>query len=917
MNNQVLHAASLNLITTKLNRPAIGTGLVRRARLLDLLDRARYVPLTLVSAPAGSGKTTLLADWLSTCPCPSAWVSLDEDDSTLPAFLAYFIAAIRTIMPDACQQTWGILQASEPPPAHVLIGLLINEIEGLHDQAILGAEKHFVLVLDDYHLITGQAINELLIALLRHPPQAMHLVLATRSDPALPLANLRARGQLLEIRRYDLRFTEEETERFLNQTTTVPVGPQVAALLAGKMEGWVTGLHLVVLNLRQATDPEAYLLDLDSNDRFVMDYLLDEVLARQSPMIQEFLLKTSILDGLNEDLCASVAGAGEPAHNGQTYLAQLEQANLFVIALDNQRRWYRYHQLFQQFLRFRLARWAGAAQIADLHRRASAWYRTHGFVEDAIAHALAAGDETAVVQVIEAQRHAAMNQERWFQLEQWLRLLPRHLVEARPELLLLEAWILQRRWRLAEIGPYLDRIEALMASDVPAEPGFQTRRAEIDALRSLVSYYELDGERTFAYASRALRTLPMSYSSARGLAYMYCAAGRQAMGDIEGGRAVLQDGLREDLAHGNAFPSRVLVALCILNMATGNLSGLHQMATYFLKLANERNLTESICWARYFQGCAAYLANDLAAAETDFCAVMNQQYLAHSFTFSQSAFGLASIYLAQGAGDRAQTLVESVVAYGLEMNNPRVLMDAQAFQAWLALRQGRGAEARHWAESVDGKMPLVPMTTFHVAIMTLAKVLAFQNDPADLRRADDLLRRVSEYAESQHVTRFLIEVRVLQAAVNESCGHTSAARAALAEALALAEPSGLVRIFVDMGPDIADLIARLGKDSSDGHYVERILRAFPAVDGLDLLPAHPGPSRRDQSALIEPLTNRELEVLALLAQRLSAKEIAQRLVISDRTAKRHTANIYQKLGVNSRREAVETASTLGILSRTF
>lgn len=897
---------------TKLYRPPLPRDLVRRARLIDELNLSLSLPLTLVSAPAGSGKTTLLSDWLSTCPCPSAWLSLDEDDSALPVFVSYLIAALRTLFPEACGQTLALLQASEGPPGNVLTRHLINEIENLSYPEGMGREHGFVLVLDDYHRIVGQAVNELLIELLRHPLRTLHLVLATRSDPALPLANLRARGGLLEIRRHDLRFTEDETAAYLNQTLAAPVGHEVAALLVGKMEGWVTGLHLVALNLRQTADPAAFVLDLSSGDRYVMDYLLDEVLACQPQPVQEFLLETSILDQMNEDLCSAVTRSGERTAHGQNYLQQIEQANLFVVAVDHQGRWYRYHHLFQQFLRYRLVRWASPAQIADLHRRASHWYRKHGFVEDAIAHALSAGDETAAVQAIEAHRHAAMNQERWPQIEQWLRLLPRHLVDAHPELLLLEAWIWQRRWRLADIGPLLDRSEALLASGTSLASGTQTLRAEIDALRGLISYYTLDGAKTLAYASRALQALPMHCSSARGLAYMYCAAGHQALGDIESARQVLHEGLKEDSAHGNAFPARVLIALCILHLTVVDLYGLRQTATYFLKLAHERDMKESIFWAQYFLGCAAYFTNDLAAAERDFAAVVEHRYLAHSYPFSQSAFGLASVHLAQGAGDRAQAVMELVMAYGMEMHNTRVLMDGQAFQAWLALRQGRSAEARHWADSAAGTIPLVPMTTFHAGIMTLAKILALQDNPGSPHRASDLLARVSRYTESQCVTRFTIEVRALQALVADSLGDSAASRLALHEALTLAEPGGLVRVFVDLGPRMARLLARLGQQNGTTDFADRILRAFPAEDTKGLsLPVLP---HVNQSALIEPLTQRELEVLALLAQRLSAKEMAQRLVISDRTAKRHTANIYQKLGVNSRREAIEVATALGILN---
>jgi len=270
--------------------------LIRRQRLIDLLAKGWDLPLTLVSAPAGSGKTTLVSDWLAMCPCPSAWLSLGEGDSSLAIFLDYFIAAIRSIIPDACEKTLALLRVAELPPLRILASSLINEIDSLRDSAALATEKSFVLVLDDYHLIKGQAISDLLIEILRHPPQTMRLVLITRMDPALPLSSLRARRQLLEVRREALRFTVDETEAFLERTLEAPVSREVAALLADKTEGWIAGLHLVAFNLHQVSDPDTFLSDLRSTDRYVMDYLLDEVFSLQPPTIQEFLLKTSILE---------------------------------------------------------------------------------------------------------------------------------------------------------------------------------------------------------------------------------------------------------------------------------------------------------------------------------------------------------------------------------------------------------------------------------------------------------------------------------------------------------------------------------------------------------------------------------------------------------------------------------------------
>ncbi|HRI57516.1 MAG TPA: hypothetical protein PK170_10515, partial [Anaerolineae bacterium] len=649
-------------------------------------------------------------------------------------FLSYFVAAIQTAIPGACASVQAMLQAAELPPQHVLAAALSNEIDSLRAEAALAAGQRLVLALDDYHLLHSQAVNELLIALLRHPSPALRLILTSRSDPALPLPALRARGQLLEIRYQQLRFDEGESAAYLSQVLAVPPSAETTAALVQRTEGWITALHLASLYARHTPNPDDLLSSAQIGDRHAMDYLVDEVLALLPAGIQDFLLQTAILDRLCGPLVEAVASVEDPVCNGRAYLEWLERANLFIFVLDGQ--WYRYHHLFQHLLQNRLHEQRSRPQIAELHRRASAWFASHGLEEEAIEHALAAGDEAAAAQIVEARRHAAMNQEQWQQLERWLHLMPVRLINERAQLLLLEAWILQKQWRMTEIAPILDHIDALVSADPTSEMDSAPLRAEIDALRSLASYYRLDRASTFTFASRALEHLPMSYSFVRGLAWMYYAGGQ---GDMAGVSAALYDGLQEDRFHRNAFPARVLSALCIQQWMMADLAGLNQAATRYLKIAAERNLTESIWWARYFRGCAAYQAGDMAAAEHDFAAVVEQRYVAHSQPFTQSAYGLASVWQAQGAGEAALALIESVLAYGMEIDNAQVQTDAQAFQAWLALSQGRQAAALRWAVAVDLDAPLIPMTTFHVAFISLAKVLLSDQSPASQEKAAHLL----------------------------------------------------------------------------------------------------------------------------------------------------------------------------------
>lgn len=897
---------TLNLLRTKLYRPRLAGDLIRRPRVRELLNRSLDRSVTLVCAPAGFGKTTLLSRWLEECACPSAWLSLDEGDSDTAVFLSYFVAAVRTIFPDACADTLLLLRASQLPPLGPLVTTLANDLDRLRDAPALPAGQRFILILDDYHLVGAQAVHDLLAELLRHPPPTIHLILSTRQDPPLPLNMLRARGELGEIRMHDLRFSSDEAAAFMQQMLGTPLDADALAILQERTEGWAAGLRLAALTLSTSNDVAGHVTDLPADNRYVMDYLMSEVFSHIPVSTQEFLLKTSILERLSGPLCDALTGLFDPTWDGRAYLEWLAAANLFTFSLDAQGNWYRYHHLFRTLLRSRLERQLGGAEIAALHRRASGWYAERGLVEEAIEHALAAGDEAGAVQLVDAHRHAALNQEHWRQLEHWLRLMPRRLIDERPELLILEAWILQKWWRFADLARHLDRIEALMAQTLLPESDRTRMRSEIDALRSMLSYYVSDGERTFAFAQRALQTAPMECSSVRGLAWMYYAGGLQLKGDLRGALAGLLEGLKEDRFHGNAFPSRPFVGLCHLHWISADLPNLLQAAAQMLQVARERGLTESIAWARYFRGCALYHLDDLAGAESEFAAVVEQRYLVHSFAFSQSAFGLASVYQAQGASDRAREVAKSVATYALEINNARVLADAEAFQAYLAQEQGDPAAAQRWAASYDLKTPPPPLSTFHVPLVSRAKVLLAAGTPAGLAEASRTLVRLHEFAATTHNTRYLMEALALQALLHAAQNDRPAALATLARAVTLGEPDGMLRVFVDLGPAMAALLRQLATRGTTADYVRRLLRAFPAES-----PPQPAPS---QPELIEPLSEREVEVLALLGERLSNKEIARTLNISPMTVKRHTVNIYQKLAVGSRREAVARAVALGLLT---
>jgi LuxR family maltose regulon positive regulatory protein len=916
------HTAELpTLLRTKLHRPPITADLVPRPRLLERLEGHRERLLTLVSAPAGYGKTTLVSSWLEACDCPSAWVSLDEDDNDLFLFLTYFLAAIQSMFPEACRETVAMLKAPTLPPTPVLARGLVSELDEI--------ESPFILALDDYHLIRETAVHDLLGELLRHPPQSLHPVLTSRTDPPLNLTRLRARNQVTEIRTPELRFSQAETAAFLEEGLGAPVDTVALKALTKQVEGWAAGLRLISLSLRHRGSLDLSPARLGGDVAYVTDYLMAEVLDSQPPAIQDFLLKTSVLDRLNGPLCDAVcsgetkapssssgsAGAGldEPECNGQTYLEWLHQTGLFTIPLDDQREWYRYHHLFRQLLRGQSERKLGADGIAALHSRASAWFAQHGLIDEALHHALAAGDTDTATGLVARHRHQAMNQEQWHRLRRWLRLLPREVVENDPQLLIIEAWLLIGWTEMAHVA---ERVGALLKNLPPESTDTSNLQAEFDTLQSLISYHITDGQQSLALAQRALENLPREFASERGLAVMLESLAYQMLGDLESARSVVWQALTRRAAHHPTYHARVLMTLCFLDSIAADLYGAMQSAEQVLKLGQELNLAESIAHGYYFLGHCHYERNELATAEKCLLPVVKGAYIANLHNFTFSSFALALTYQAQGQPAEAREVVETVVGRAIEMGDVSLLQTAQAFQAELAIRQGNVAAAHLWAKTFSPE-PFYVAYRFYVPQTTLPKVLLALDTPDSRGQASDFLSRLRDFFTSIHNYRLLIEVLALQALLHDAQNNEPAVLSTLERAIALAEPGRFIRLFVDLGPKMARLLDRLRRQGVATEYIAQILAAFRGEtkdEGRTTnAPALNSSFVAGPSSLVEPLTDRELDVLALLAQRLSNKEIAAQLVISPLTVKKHTVSIYGKLGVKNRRQAVSRSAELGIL----
>jgi LuxR family maltose regulon positive regulatory protein len=885
--------------------------MVMRPRLTEWLNERQGRPLTLVSAPAGYGKSTLISCWLEQADCPTAWVSLDERDNDLVSFLSYFLAAIVKVFPDAVPESQALLAATSLPPVSPIANILINELNRIEEQ--------FILVLDDYQVIEDHSIHQLLNELLLHPPRNLHLVMGTRMDPPLSLVTLRAKGMLTEVRIPSLRFNPEETRLLFQQMFAIPVDQDTLIEIESQAEGWVTGLRLAALAMRHRVAQDSLPGELSANNRYVTEYLVNEILEKQAATLSDCMLKTSILNRLCTSLCEAVCsrgggvsgnGSSHPDSavsdlSGAQFLEWLQDSNLFVIPLDDQREWFRYHHLFRDFLQQELARRLGPDEIGKLHAAAGRWFAANGWIEEGLSHLLAAGEISAAIELVAQYRYRMLNNTQWLRLDRWLSLFSQEMIESSAELWMLKTWLAYHRGQWAELPALLRHLATITEGE--ANKGIADKLAgEISTLYSLLAYHNGDAERVISQARKALDLIDPEFWIVRVLARVYLSGGLQMTGDDKGSYSALYEAFVEEQVQSRRFKATLLLTACSIHWVSADLGSMARAAKQSIALCQEIDFREIFEFGNSQLGRVHYQWNNLSAAEDLFAGVVSRPYQNYGESYTNSVCGLALTRQALGKETQALETIDEAFGFLLETGNTTQLPLVQASQAEVALMQGRLAVASQWAAKLDPVPPLVPMPWFLAPHLTLVKVWLAQNTPASQNQARKLLSQLEEYLEGIHNTRFLIETLALQALLDDVTGDQPAAQAALEKALRLAQPGGFIRLFVDLGPGMARLLAQLKVDNGLHTYVEQILPAFRGSQRA-------APSIA-QGELLEPLTNRELQILKLLEERLTNKEIAVQLVITPGTVKGHTSHIYQKLDVKGRRQAVEKARALGILS---
>ena len=883
-------ADGLVVLTTKLHPPRRRRTLVARPRLRDRATRNEHPALTLVSAPAGFGKTTLVADWFDG-ERTTAWLSLDARDDDPEQFWTYVLAALATATHDLSEDTSARLQAHHAP-LETVITTLINDLET--------ASQDIVLVLDDYHVITAPEIHDSVAFLLEHLPPQLSLVIVTRADPPLPLASLRADGDLLEIRAADLRFTADEAAEYLNGAMDLALTAAEIDVLEARTEGWIAALQLAALSMQGRSDPASFISEFAGDDRFILDYLADEVLERQTARIRDFLLDTSILSRLNGPLCAAVTGQDD----AKALLDELDRSNLFLVPLDDRRTWYRYHHLFGDVVRARLLD-EQQDQVAELHRRASDWYAGNGDAHEAIDHALAGDDAERAAELLELAAPAMQRARHESQLRAWLEALPADIYLDRPVLAMALIGARMASGDTRDLEPLLEIVDSWLDRTDPPIVFDDVAYARLPAMaavhRAGLALLARDTDATIAHAQSVLELAGAEDHLQRGAAMALIGLAHWSRGNLDDGRACYAESVA-CFETGDYLPDVMgcSLALADIQVTQGRLIDAQRTFESALRHTVEHPGLRGAADMHVGLSLLAIEHDDLDTAADHLRASAE---LGEHMGLPQHRYrwrvATARLHEAQDDLDEALELLTQAEARYNTDYLPSV-RPVTASKARIEIKRGDLHAGARWAQA-QGLSPRDELSYVReFEHITLAGVLLAVGSADAVEQATGLLHRLLTAADDGHRDGSAIEILVLLALAQSRAGDGAAATTSLRKALALAEPQGYVRSFLDADPALTHLLRRIA-GAGDGHAT-RILASVRSAP----------PRRRSGSNDPGELSDRERDVLRLLRSDLSGPEVARELHVSLNTLRTHTKHIYTKLGATNRREAVTRAAELGL-----
>jgi LuxR family maltose regulon positive regulatory protein len=913
------------ILATKLYIPVPRSDLVSRPRLVAQLNQGLDGKLILISAPAGFGKTTLLSEWIAAgnIADSTAWLSLDQDDNDPRRFWAHILSAIQAVRMNVGVTALSALQLDKPLSIKVLLTSLINELAGMSGVLIL--------ILDDFHVVAEPDIHDQLEFFLEHLPPSLRLVVSGRSGVPWPLARLRARREVAEVRAQDLRFTLDESAAFLNQEMKLGITAEDVATLDTRTEGWIAGLQMAALSMTGREDRAGFIRAFRGTHRHVLDYLVEEVLDSQPRDVQKFLLKTSILDRLSGPLCDVVVGvvprergsfditdgarldSGPVQPSGgtssQRILEQLESANLFVVPLDDERRWYRYHHLFADLLLARLSQ-TQSGEVPGLHQRARAWFESHGMIPDAVRHAVTAGDLDSVERLIAGNVFALVHQRNLNTVASWLDSLPDDAIRDRPWLRVTECWVLAYSGQLEELEQMLQQIDLTTGRQLSGH---------VAAMFSVVAGYKGDTSRAVTFAREALAQMPEEDKEARGFASGMLANLLLDIGELSTAADTLYDAIASSKRTGDAIGTMLLLCdLAGIQFTMGNLRLTTATCREAMDLGRDQLKQRQEGQAMPVAGGCAYhrmsqVLQELNDLDGALLHAKEHTSLHKQGGWLDSLVGgsirQADIYRSLGDFERGHEAIHSARQLAGDFS-PGIRRNLDAHEARLWLAEGDVVSASRWVDENDKLVSDSPgfQNIFHY--MVLARILIAQGK---LENALELVANLLSISEEAEAGRYVIELHLLQALISHARGESQQSLSSMEQALTLAEPEGYVRSFIEPGPVMEELLRGCITHGIAVAYAGKLLNAFQAEDHFKVgIP--PSGGELGDIQYLDPLSDRELEVLRLLTTSLTQREIAESLFISVNTLRSHIKSIYNKLDVHSRMAAVGRAQDLDLLS---
>jgi ATP/maltotriose-dependent transcriptional regulator MalT/AmiR/NasT family two-component response regulator len=891
----------IRILKTKLHKPPVTEDYITRQRVIDQLENNIARPLSLISAGAGYGKSVAVSEWLDRTTELFTWLSIDEEHNDLRTFLLYLQAAIEKLFPGSLKATGEMINAGDMPPFKVIYNILINELFEI--------DKNFILVIDDYHLIHEDQIHQLIDEWIRFPPPNIHLSIITRRDPPLNLRNLRANNRMTEIRMADLSFSDQEIDDLYKKLLGVDPAPHTISLLHEKTEGWIIGLRFASMIIKDAENPEQKLETLSGDLNSISDYLITEVLQRQPEYIQDQLLTSSVLDRFSAGLIDGISPQDTQEYNrGENLIQWLNQSNLFIISLDDEKEWFRYHHLFQDLLRTQLLKRKSKAQIREIHAHASKWFEKHELITEAIDHAILASDFVRARNIILEHWEDSLDLDLWYMVDGWLKKLPEEIILGSANLLLAQTWIAQRTQKIELVPAILENIQKINADLSETEKGY------LAMAKSMISYFTDEVEKALEFSDEALQLIPEKHFCFRADTYGWWAVAMQINGKGEEAVENAKNAIKHVSPPGEPIQlTRRTMHQNFIHILELDMSALKAGVKSFFDL--QKISPYMLGWGYYFRGAAFWWANDLGASVLSFKKSIEYRYQA-AVPLSLDAYisSALTLQLLDRPDEADQVLIEAD-QYVLESRDPYAFLAIGSGKARLNLLRGNIEEAEKWMIAYENPT-LAPSMLWYVDAppITYCRVLYSIGTDKSLKEALNLLSGFRKYTEARYNQLRTLEIVLIQTRVYLKMARMDEALNTLKYAVELVPKGEWFQPFIEAGNEIKDTLLKLRELNTNPVFIDNILDHHQQKTAVVSEPAsHKIQREKIPKENLVPFTAREMEIIQCVNQGLRTQEIAEKLFNSEGTIKKHIANMFVKMHVRNRLSLVIRARELGIL----